>query len=103
VLTIAAGWQVVIKFLGIHVQVQASATASWTLYHSAGRPPPSLLPPLAVSPLAVPVDPGQVEQFTAQRRPDAATLTWMRCSAKCAQTGCRALRRSPSTNTSRFG
>ena len=72
-LGIAAGWQVVIDFLGIDVQVQASATQSWPLYQSTGPPPASLAPPLSVSPPTANVTPGASQQFSAAGATGAVT------------------------------
>lgn len=73
-LGVAAGWQVVIDFLGIDRQVQAVASASWQLYQSTGAPPVSLVLPLTVSPSTATVPPGGSEQFSA---PGASgTVTW---------------------------
>ncbi len=74
-LGIAAGWQVVIDFLGINVQVQAAATLSWTLYQSTGPPPVSLAPPLSVSPPSATVAPGASQQFSAPGATGAVTWT----------------------------
>ena len=74
-LGIAAGWQVVIDFLGIDVQVQGSATLSWTLYRSTGPPPVSLAPPLSVSPPTATVAPGASQEFSAPGVSGAVTWT----------------------------
>ncbi len=74
-LGIAAGWQVVIDFLGINVQVQAAATLSWTLYQSTGLPPVSLASPLSVSPSTATLVPGASQQFSAPGATGAVTWT----------------------------